>query len=358
MERVFVAMSGGVDSSLSALLLKEMGYDVIGLFVSGWEDEFIGCQAKRDLEDVVAVCDSISIPYYAVDLKKEFSNLVFDRFLHSLRSGLTPNPDIACNQHIKFRLLLDKALAMGGQFLATGHYCRLKRSVSGTPLLFKGLDRNKDQSYFLHAITASSLKRVRFPIGALRKEEVRFLAKKYCLPNYNKKDSVGICFVENKKFNEFISRYIPPKQGAILSTEGRPLGEHRGLHFFTIGQRKGLRIGGKGPPWFVVRKDLATNTLWIAQGQDHPWLFANRFLIRDLNWLDEPRDFPFRCCVKIRYRSQEQSCALHLISEEIVEVQLDSPQRAVTPGQSAVFYDGEQCLGGGLIQEVIPAWGT
>ncbi|WP_108624179.1 tRNA 2-thiouridine(34) synthase MnmA [Candidatus Similichlamydia epinepheli] len=352
MSRVFVAMSGGIDSSLSAALLKEEGYDVVGLFVAGWEDDFVGCQAKKDLEDVVSVCHVLSIPYYTIDLKKEFLKYVFDNFLEKLRQGLTPNPDISCNQHIKFRLLLERALAMGGEFLATGHYCRLIRDEFGRARLLKGSDVNKDQSYFLHAVDSTSLAKVTFPVGDLKKSEVRSIAKSVGLMNFAKKDSVGICFVENKKFREFISHYIPTKKGLIISSEGNIMGEHHGLHLFTIGQRKGLRIGGKGSAWFVARKDVDTNTLWVVQGFDHPWLFASCFRIQNVNWISQTPSFPFLCSVKVRYRSVEVSCRVILFLDEI-EVILDTPVRAVTPGQSAVFYRGIECLGGGIIREII-----
>ncbi|WP_108624225.1 tRNA 2-thiouridine(34) synthase MnmA, partial [Candidatus Similichlamydia epinepheli] len=276
----------------------------------------------------------------------------FDIFLRSLKHGLTPNPDISCNQHIKFRFLLEKALEMNGDFFATGHYCRLKKDSSGQIKLLKGADKDKDQSYFLSAVHSDSLKKVVFPIGELEKSRVRSIAKEFRLPNFAKKDSVGICFVENKKFREFISKYIPDRKGLILSTEGNILGEHRGLHFFTIGQRKGLKIGGKGDAWFVAKKDNKTNTLWVVQGRCHPWLFSHRFRVQNVNWISKPPSLPFSCYVKIRYRSLEVSCHVSPCLNGL-EVTLEIPVRAVTPGQAAVFYQGIECLGGGTIVEII-----
>lgn len=347
MTRVVVGMSGGVDSSVSALLLKQQGYDVIGLFMKNWEedDENGVCQSAKEYEDVVRVCDKIGIPYYSVNFVKEYRDNVFAAFLEDLKAGHTPNPDILCNREIKFNVFLNKALELGADYLATGHY---SRTADGK--LLKGVDANKDQTYFLYTITSNKLRHVLFPIGDLPKSEVRRLAREADLPTSEKKDSTGICFIGKRDFKPFVARYLSYQTGDLVSTTGKRVGTHDGVAFYTIGQRKGLGIGGAGDPWFVVGKDLEKNVVYVAQGEEHPSLFRDRLQAVELTWVDGKGPIlPYRCKAKVRYRQEEQPCTLTKCVDGVVDVVFDEPQRAVTPRQSIVFYDDETCLGGGLI---------
>ena len=340
-------MSGGVDSSVSALLLKQSGYSVIGMFMKNWEelDADGKCKATGDYEDVVKVCERLEIPYYSVNFVKEYQEKVFSQFLEDLKMGHTPNPDILCNKEIKFKVFLEKALSLGADFLATGHYCQIQEEQ-----LFKGTDPNKDQSYFLYTLQKQTLKKVLFPIGHLTKTEVRQIAKEHSLATAEKKDSTGICFIGKRNFKDFLIPYLGYRPGNFETLDGKVIGQHDGVAYYTIGQRKGLKIGGPGEAWFVVGKDLARNIVWIEQGEDHPSLYCDHLIATDLSWVAEtPPPMPFSCYAKVRYRQKEQPCVIEKIEEGRASVRFLSPQRAVTPRQSVVFYDREICLGGGVI---------
>lgn len=345
MKTVVVGMSGGVDSSVTALLLKEQGYKVIGLFMKNWEEEDVDghCMAEKDFEDVAKVCEVLDIPYYGINFVKEYETRVFDDFLRDLKSGLTPNPDILCNREIKFDLFLKKAMALGADYLATGHYCQ----TDGTHLL-RGSDPNKDQSYFLHKIDGKALKKVLFPIGQLPKPEVREIAKKHNLPVFDKRDSTGICFIGKRPFKSFVQNYLKPKPGPIITLDGATIGTHDGAQFYTIGQRKGLGVGGPGEPYFVAKKDIESNTITLVQGENHPALFSKALHAKDVSWIAEPPLFPYRCTAKVRYRSPDTPCLIEQTADGL-RVTFDTPERAVTPGQSVVFYNENTCLGGGII---------
>ena len=307
---VVVGLSGGVDSSVSALLLKQQGYRVIGLFMKNWEEKMPGgtCTAQEDYEDVQRVCQTLEIPYYSVNFVQEYWDHVFKHFLEELKLGYTPNPDILCNREIKFQLFFAKAMQLGADYLATGHYAQVSKDP--LPSLLKGLDPNKDQTYFLYTLKQKTLSRVLFPIGHLEKKEVRKLAKDHGLSTAEKKDSTGICFIGKRNFKEFIAQYIPYQTGLFQDLNGKTLGEHSGMAYYTIGQRKGLGIGGPGDAWFVVDKNPEENIVYLAQGENHPSLFAKALTAKDLSWIEEPKSFPFRCKAKIRYRQQEQPCAV------------------------------------------------
>lgn len=349
---VVVGMSGGVDSSVTALLLKQQGWNVIGLFMKNWNeaDAKGACPATQDFEDVVSVCSQIGIQCYSVDFSEKYWNNVFETFLCELRAGRTPNPDILCNREIKFKALLDKALDMGADYLATGHYCRVLHTEHENFLL-KGADPAKDQSYFLHAVHSEALKHVLFPVGELPKSEVRELATNFGLINSAKKDSTGICFIGKRDFKEFVSQYIAYHPGDLITPEGKVVGKHDGSAYYTIGQRHGLGIGGPGEAWFVVDKRHETNEVVIAQGSEHPALFSKSLTATQLTWVSSGgcKELPYRCTAKVRYRQQDQSCTIVCIDGDVAYVEFDVPQRAVTPGQSVVFYDGDVCLGGGVI---------
>lgn len=347
MKTVVVGMSGGVDSSVSALLLKQQGYRVIGLFMKNWEDPEPGpCKATQEFEDVVRVCDKLEIPYYSVNFVEEYRESVFAQFLADYQAGLTPNPDILCNREIKFKVFLEKALTLGADYLATGHYCRLDDQAR----LLKGTDPDKDQSYFLHAVKQEAFRKVLFPIGHMHKKEVRALAREHGLATAEKKDSTGICFIGKRDFKPFLSQYIAPKPGHFQTLDGTIVGQHDGAAFFTLGQRKGMGLGGEGDAWFVVGKDLDKNIVFVERGANHPSLFSSALIIRDITWVAEPpAEHPFRCTAKIRYRQQDTACTLH----ESGKVEFDEPQRAATPGQSIVFYRDNLCLGGGVIRQIV-----
>lgn len=358
--RVIVGMSGGVDSSVAALLLLEQGYAVEGLFMKNW-DEDDGteyCTAKADLADAKAVCDRIGITLHTANFAAEYWDRVFEHFIAEYSAGRTPNPDILCNKEIKFRAFLDYALLLGADFIATGHYARVKRGGGERALLLKGLDPNKDQSYFLHAVGGDKLARTLFPVGELPKSEVREIARRHGLVTHDKKDSTGICFIGERRFKDFLQRYLPAQPGVIETVDGHPIGEHHGLMYHTIGQRQGLGIGGvRGggeEPWYVVGKDLARNVLLVAQGADHPSLFKQCLTFSHADWVAGERPaLPARLHAKTRYRQADQPCTLTALSDGSYRVDFDQPQRAITPGQSVVFYEGEICLGGGVIEQAL-----
>lgn len=348
---VVVGMSGGVDSSVAALLLKQQGYTVIGLFMKNWEekDEKGICLSASDFEDVQKVCAQLDIPCYTVNFVKEYQDLVFSHFLTELKKGYTPNPDILCNREIKFKVFLDKAIALGADYLATGHYCSIEKDQSY--YLQKGQDPHKDQSYFLYTLSQKVLEKVLFPIGHLTKQEVRSIALSHNLFTAQKKESMGICFIGKRNFKNFLLPYIGYQKGAFENTKGQILGYHDGLAYYTIGQRKGLRIGGAGDAWFVISKDLKRNVIIVAQGLDHPSLYQSELIASDLSWVaGSPPQTPYPCSAKIRYRQEDQSCVMEKISETQAFVRFLQPQRAVTPRQSIVFYKGNRCLGGGMIE--------
>ncbi len=346
MKTVVVGMSGGVDSSVSALLLKQAGYRVIGLFMKNWEekDERGVCTSTKDYEDVVKVCETLDIPYYSVNFVKEYWDHVFTHFVEELKLGYTPNPDILCNREIKFKCFFEKALQLGADYLATGHYCQIQ---GGT--LLKGLDPLKDQSYFLYTLKNEVLEKVLFPIGHLEKTAVRALARDHGIPTAEKKDSTGICFIGKRDFKPFISQYISYQKGNFETLNGTIVGRHDGAAYYTLGQRKGLGVGGPGEAWFVVAKDIPRNVVVIEQGSDHPALYKQYLEATDITWVGAPPELPFSCRAKIRYRQADQACTITKIEGDRLFVSFDQPQRSVTPRQSIVFYQGPLCLGGGMI---------
>ncbi|OEF98939.1 tRNA 2-thiouridine(34) synthase MnmA [Vulcanibacillus modesticaldus] len=355
--RVIIGMSGGVDSSVAALLLKEQGYDVIGIFMKNWDttEEFGYCTAEEDFEDVRRVADQIGIPAYTVNFEKEYMEKVFSYFLDEYKKGRTPNPDVMCNREIKFGDFLEKALELDADYIATGHYARVDY-LDGEYRLLRGIDNNKDQTYFLNALNQYQLSKTMFPIGHLTKPQIREIAEKAGLATAKKKDSTGICFIGERNFREFLSKYLPAIPGEIRSLDdNRVLGTHQGLMYYTLGQRRGIGIGGQGTgePWFVARKDLKNNILYVAQGANHPSLFSRGLVATDLNWISEKeRNSPFTCTAKFRYRQPDQKVTVFLKENNTCEVIFDEPQKAVTPGQAVVFYDGEVCLGGGIIDKI------
>ncbi|MED4603551.1 tRNA 2-thiouridine(34) synthase MnmA [Paenibacillus validus] len=355
--RVVLGMSGGVDSSVAALLLKEQGYEVIGVFMKNWDDtdEFGHCTAEEDAEDVRRVCSQIGIPYYTVNFEKPYMDKVFAYFLDEYRKGRTPNPDVMCNREIKFGEFLNKALELGADYIATGHYARVEQ-VDGVYRLLRGVDSNKDQTYFLHALSQYQLSKAMFPIGHLPKPEVRAIAEKSGLATAKKKDSTGVCFIGERNFKEFLSGYLPAKPGEMRTLDGELKGRHDGLMYYTLGQRQGLGIGGSGSgePWFVAGKDLERNVLYVVQGEKHPALYSKGLLATDLTWISgEPPQSPFRCTAKFRYRQPDQGVIVHFEADGSCRVEFDQPQKAITPGQSVVFYDGDVCLGGAVIDKMV-----
>ena len=358
--RVVVGLSGGVDSAVSAYLLKEQGFEVIGVFMKNWEDDDDSeyCASNIDFLDAASVADVLGIEIEHVNFAVEYKDRVFAEFLREYQGGRTPNPDILCNAEIKFKAFLDHAMRLGAEKIATGHYARV-REVDGQFQLLKGLDANKDQSYFLHRLNQSQLAKTLFPVGELEKPEVRRIADAIGLPNAKKKDSTGICFIGERPFREFLNRYIANEPGPIKNELGQRIGEHVGLSFYTLGQRQGLGIGGlkaKGQvrgggehtPWFVARKDLATNTLYVVQGHDHPWLLSSTLTADNLSWCAGSAPEKAHFGAKTRYRQADAGCAF-ATSASMMQLSFTEPQWAVTPGQSAVLYDGEVCLGGGII---------
>ncbi|TDQ38004.1 tRNA 2-thiouridine(34) synthase MnmA [Aureibacillus halotolerans] len=352
-ERVVVGMSGGVDSSVTALLLKEQGYDVIGLFMKNWDDtdERGICTATEDFEDVARVAEQIGIPYYSVNFEKEYWDRVFTYFLEEYKAGRTPNPDVMCNKEIKFNAFLEHAMSLGADYVATGHYARVERTEEGV-LLKKGIDGQKDQTYFLHQLSQKQLSHVLFPLGELEKREVRHLAEKAELATAGKKDSTGICFIGERNFKEFLQSYLPAKPGVMVTMDGGVVGKHEGLMYYTIGQRRGLGIGGAGDRWFVVGKNMATNQLYVEQGDDHEALYSTSLIAREVNWVLPPDATEMKCMAKFRYRQPDIPVTVQRLDDNSVTVRFDTPQKAITPGQSAVFYRDDVCLGGGTIDEV------
>ncbi|MGA7802381.1 MAG: tRNA 2-thiouridine(34) synthase MnmA [Gammaproteobacteria bacterium] len=353
--RVVVGLSGGVDSAVAALLLLEQGHDVAGLFMKNWDedDEEGHCPAEQDLADARAVCECLGIALHKVSFSAQYWDRVFRYFLDEYQAGRTPNPDVMCNKEIKFRAFLDHALDLGADRIATGHYARLH--ANGVVRLLKGTDPDKDQTYFLHSLAQDQLSRSLFPIGHLHKPEVRRIAADAGFPNHAKKDSTGICFIGERKFRDFLGRYLPAQPGEIRSVEGETLGTHHGLIFYTQGQRQGLGIGGQaqhaGEPWYVAGKDLQRNVLLVAQGHDHAALYRRTLLAAAPSWIaGRPPRMPLRCGAKVRYRQAEQPCTVSGLPGERCRVEFDQPQRAVTPGQAVVFYDGDECLGGATIE--------
>ena len=357
-----VGLSGGVDSAVTALLLKQQGHEVVGIFMKNWEDDDNDeyCSSNQDFIDAAAVADVIGIDIEHVNFAVDYKDRVFAEFLREYQAGRTPNPDILCNAEIKFKAFLDHALRLGADKIATGHYARVRRNAdSGLFELLKGVDASKDQSYFLHRLTQAQLSQTLFPVGEIEKTEVRRIADQAGLPNARKKDSTGICFIGERPFREFLNRYIAKAPGPIKSDAGRKIGQHQGLSFYTLGQRQGLGIGGikeKGAqrgggehtPWFVARKDMASNTLWVVQGHDHPWLLSAQLQAQDLSWTAGKPPTAGQFQAKTRYRQQDAACTLAW-SQNSMQLDFPEAQWAVTPGQSAVLYDGEVCLGGGVI---------
>jgi len=362
-QRIVVGLSGGVDSAVTAWLLKRAGHEVVGIFMKNWEDDDNDeyCSTKQDFIDAAAVADVIGIDIEHINFAADYKDRVFAEFLREYQAGRTPNPDILCNAEIKFKAFLDHAMRLGADCMATGHYARGRHNPStGRYELLKGVDSSKDQSYFLHRLTQAQLSQSMFPLGELEKTEVRRLAQEAKLPNARKKDSTGICFIGERPFREFLNRYIAKAPGPIKTDQGRQIGEHQGLSFYTLGQRQGLGIGGikaKGAqrgggdhaPWFVARKDMQTNTLWVVQGHDHPWLLSPDLRFEDASWAAGEPPSLNQCFAKTRYRQSDAACGFATLGEGAYALSFPEPQWAVTPGQSAVLYDGEVCLGGGVI---------
>jgi len=362
-QRVVVGLSGGVDSAVTAWLLKQQGHEVLGIFMKNWEDDDDSeyCSSNEDFVDAAAVADVIGIEIEHVNFAADYKDRVFADFLREYSAGRTPNPDILCNAEIKFKAFLDHALRLGADKIATGHYARVRLNPqTGLNELLKGLDPSKDQSYFLHRLNQAQLSKTLFPVGELLKTEVRRIALEIGLPNAKKKDSTGICFIGERPFRDFLNRYIAREPGPIKNDKGQTIGQHVGLSFYTLGQRQGLGIGGlkaKGAqrgggdhaPWFVARKDLPANTLWVVQGHEHPWLQSLMLQAGQASWVAGPAPEPRAMAAKTRYRQADAPCLLSGVEDESFELAFNQAQWAVTPGQSAVLYDGEVCLGGGII---------
>ena len=347
--KVVVGMSGGVDSSAAALLLKREGHEVLGLFMKNWGEDDEYCRSRQDFVDAAAAADVMGVELEAVNFSAEYKDRVFADFLREYAAGRTPNPDVLCNAEIKFRAFLDHAMRLGAEGIATGHYART-RKTNGRIELLRGSDASKDQSYFLHRLTQEQLSRVLFPVGALKKSEVRRIAREAGLPNHAKKDSTGICFIGERPFREFLNRYLPKKPGPIKTPDERIVGEHIGLAFYTIGQRKGIGIGGPGEPWYVAQKRLEANELVVVQGHDHPLLMQRSLAAADASWIaGAPPAAPSAHSAKTRYRQADAPCTLKRVLNSDILVEFGEPQWAVTPGQSVVLYDAEACLGGGII---------
>jgi len=369
-KRVVVGMSGGVDSSVSAWLLKEQGYEVIGLFMKNWEDDDDSeyCSTRQDWIDAASVADVVGVDIEAVNFAAEYKDRVFAEFLREYQAGRTPNPDVLCNAEIKFKAFLDHAFKLGADLIATGHYARVREVRSGPDAgrfeLLKALDASKDQSYFLHRLNQAQLANTLFPLGEIPKTEVRRIAERIGLPNARKKDSTGICFIGERPFREFLNRYLSYRPGPMKTPDGKTVGEHVGLSFYTLGQRKGIGLGGmKGHEsadgnhgaWYVAKKDVAANTLYVVQGHDHPWLQSVGLGASQASWVagEAPREGAL--CAKTRYRQADVRCSYHGGGPDAAfSLRFDDPQWAVTPGQSAVLYDGEVCLGGGIIESATP----
>jgi tRNA-specific 2-thiouridylase len=354
--KIVVGLSGGVDSAVAAWLLKREGHDVVGLFMKNWEDDDDDeyCSTREDLVDAVSAAERIGIEVDAVNFAAEYRERVFASFLAEYRAGRTPNPDVLCNAEIKFKAFLDHAMARGAERIATGHYARLDRR-GGRMALLKGVDPGKDQSYFLHRLTQAQLERTLFPVGGLAKSEVRRIAREAGLPNHAKRDSTGICFIGERPFREFLSRYLPREPGPMVTPERERVGEHVGLMYYTLGQRQGLGIGGRrggaGEPWYVAGKDLQSNTLTVVQGHDHPRLLSRTLAAGDASWVAGAAPEPGgELRAKTRYRQADAECTLRIEGDAAFALEFAEPQWAVTPGQSAVLYRGDECLGGGVIR--------
>ena len=354
---VVVGMSGGVDSSVAALILKNQGYNVIGLFMNNWDekDECGACTGEEDFADVRRVANKIGIPYFSVNFQKEYMDRVFSYFLSEYESGRTPNPDVLCNREIKFKDFKNKALELGADYIATGHYCDILHD-NGTHYLLKAKDQNKDQTYFLNQLSQDQLDKVLFPLGKLDKSEVRRIAEENGLATAEKKDSTGICFIGERNFRNFLQNYLPAKKGVMMTTDGKVIGEHLGLMYYTIGQRRGLNIGGQkgddGSRWFVIEKDMKNNILYVAHGNEDK-LYSRGLIMKECNWIPyPPKEKEFTCTAKFRYRQPEQECTVRILDDHI-EVEFKEKQRAITEGQFAVFYDGDKCIGGGVIEKAV-----
>ena len=360
--RVILGLSGGVDSAVAAVLLKDAGADVHALHMTNWEDDDGYCNAAADLQDARRVCEQLDIPLHHANFSRQYRDRVFRYFLEEYAVGRTPNPDVLCNREIKFGVFRDYAKRLGGEFLATGHYARTA-TLNGDTVLLKGIDPGKDQSYFLHAVSAEALAETVFPLGELTKADVRSIARDRGLTVHDKKDSTGICFIGERPFREFLSAYLPAQPGPIVTVEGVEIGAHTGLMYYTLGQRQGLGIGGRqdaaDEPWYVVDKDVERNALVVDQG-DSPFLMSSGLLALDAHWIGSPPeqlDREFHCKAKVRYRQADQDCCVRDIGGGVLDVDFARPQRAIAPGQYVVFYDraGERCLGGGVIDTLIPA---
>lgn len=353
--RVVVGMSGGVDSSVTAHILKEQGYDVIGIFMKNWDDtdENGVCTATEDYNDVIAVCNQIGIPYYAVNFEKEYWDKVFTYFLDEYKKGRTPNPDVMCNKEIKFKAFLEHALKLGADYVATGHYARVRCHEDGHVEMLRGVDNNKDQTYFLNQLSQDQLSRVMFPIGDIEKSEVRRIAEEQDLATAKKKDSTGICFIGERNFKEFLSQYLPAQSGDMVTLTGDKIGTHAGLMYYTIGQRHGLGIGGDGDPWFVVGKNLDDNVLYVEQGFHHDALYSDYLIASDISFVNTvDLEEGFECSAKFRYRQKDTKVFVKKENDNAIRVSFAEPVRAITPGQSVVLYDGDVCLGGATIDDV------
>ena len=356
-QKVIVGMSGGVDSSVAALLLIKQGYQVEGLFMKNWDEDDGSeyCPAIADLADAQQVCDKLGITLHTANFAADYWDNVFEHFLEEYRAGRTPNPDILCNREIKFKVFLDYAQILGADYIATGHYTRVD-NATGHARLLKGLDNNKDQSYFLHAVEERAFAKSLFPVGELDKPEVRAIADKHGFVTSDKKDSTGICFIGERRFKDFLEQYIPAQPGVMETPEGVTMGEHQGLMFYTIGQRQGLGIGGVkdsgDAPWYTLDKDLDRNVLIVGQGSEHPLLFNDHLAASGINWINgQPSAAePLHCMAKTRYRQPDQGCSVQVDTQGSCVVSFNEPQRAVTPGQSVVFYQDDYCLGGGVIE--------
>jgi len=353
--RVVVGMSGGVDSSVAAYLLKQQGYEVIGIFMKNWDDtdENGVCTATEDYDDVIKVCNQIGIPYYAVNFEKQYWDKVFTYFLEEYKAGRTPNPDVMCNKEIKFKAFLEHAMDLGADYLATGHYARIDRSDDGEVKMLRGIDDNKDQTYFLNQLSQEQLTHVMFPIGDIEKKEVRKIAEEAGLATAKKKDSTGICFIGERNFKEFLSQYLPAQPGKMETMEGVIMGQHDGLMYYTLGQRHGLRIGGDGEPWFVLGKNLERNVLLVGQGFDNEYSYSTSLTAVKMNYTSTKKlPGKFSCTAKFRYRQTDTPVEVEILEDGRAQITFDEPVRAITPGQAVVLYDGEECLGGGTIDEV------
>lgn len=365
-ERVIVGLSGGVDSAVSAYLLKKQGYDVIGVFMKNWDSQLnndvLGnpdndapyCPQEEDFKDAKKVADTLGIEIHRVDFIKEYWDHVFTYFIDEYKKGRTPNPDILCNKHIKFKAFLDYAKTLGADYIATGHYARVEHQPDGESIMLKGLDHNKDQTYFLCQLSQEQLKTTLFPLGELEKPEVRKIAHEINLPVADKKDSTGICFIGERDFREFLKNYIPAKDGQMIDIEtGKAVGTHQGIMYYTIGQRKGLNIGGPGEAWFVVGKNYDENVLYVCQSDQNKWLLSTGALIHDVNWISNTKPVgKLECQAKFRYRQPDNPVVIEFIDDTTLQVEFLKPVKAVTPGQAAVFYLGDVCLGGGTIDKV------